>query len=259
MSGYILCQTKKAQRPYFIENISMNIYSIEELCYYLYHNLYLADHTVFNEELCNWLRDELELVHLAAKLKQNLERNVSVEEMIYPVFKEINYLAYEELRTLNGRIERRNSESEEIREKQKGDALMENRMYVNAIRVYQKLLEKESKDVSGEMRERIFHNQGCAYSYLFQMDKALDCFFMAWRENRSEKALKVYLLAYRSVHSQEEFEKRLEELKVEETVKEEVAGRLEKFLSLPEQKIASGETDRILENLTREYHRSTGS
>ena len=28
MSGYILCQTKKAQRPYFIENISMNIYSI---------------------------------------------------------------------------------------------------------------------------------------------------------------------------------------------------------------------------------------
>ena len=66
MSGYILCQTKKAQRPYFIENISMNIYSIEELCYYLYHNLYLADHTVFNEEyatgsemslnLCIWLQ-----------------------------------------------------------------------------------------------------------------------------------------------------------------------------------------------------------
>ena len=39
MSGYILCQTKKAEHPYFIENISMNIYSIEELCYYLYHNL----------------------------------------------------------------------------------------------------------------------------------------------------------------------------------------------------------------------------
>lgn len=95
---------KKAQRPYFIENISMNIYSIEELCYYLYHNLYLADHTVFNEELCNWLRDELELVHLAAKLKQNLERNVSVEEMIYPVFKEINYLTYEEMKGFNSRI-----------------------------------------------------------------------------------------------------------------------------------------------------------
>ena len=259
MSGYILCQVKKAEKPFYIENISTNIYSIEELCYYLYNNLYLVDSSLISNQLCTWLEEELDLPKLAAKLKPFIGKEAGLEEILYPVFKEINYLAYEELRTLNGRIERRNSESEEIREKQKGDALMENRMYVNAIRVYQKLLEKESKDVSGEMRERIFHNQGCAYSYLFQMDKALDCFFMAWRENRSEKALKVYLLAYRSVHSQEEFEKRLEELKVEETVKEEVAGRLEKFLSLPEQKIASGETDRILENLTREYHSSTGS
>lgn len=48
---------------------------------------------------------------------------------MYPVFKEINYLAYEELRSLNARIETRNAEAEEIREKRKGDALMENRMY----------------------------------------------------------------------------------------------------------------------------------
>ena len=35
MSGYILCQTKKAQRPYFIENISMNIYFRYKLKNYL--------------------------------------------------------------------------------------------------------------------------------------------------------------------------------------------------------------------------------
>ena len=175
------------------------------------------------------------------------------------IFKEINYLAYEELRILNGRIERRNKESEEIREKRKGDALMENRMYVNAIRVYQKLLEKDSREISREMRERILHNQGCAYSYLFQMDKALDCFFAAWKVNQSEKALKIYLLAYRSVHTPEEFEKIQEDLKAEDSVKKETARALEQFISLPEQKIAPGETDRILEDLTREYHRSTGS
>ena len=135
MSGYILCQTKKAQRPKKKENISMNIYSIEELCYYLYHNLYLADHTVFNEELCNWLRDELELVHLAAKLKQNLERNVSVEEMFYPVFKEINYLTYEELKALNVRLAKWDQEAPVLREKRKGDALVANMMFVSAIKV----------------------------------------------------------------------------------------------------------------------------
>ena len=149
MSGYILCQVKKAEKPFYIENISTNIYSIEELCYYLYNNLYLVDSSLISNQLCTWLEEELDLPKLAAKLKPFIGKEEGLEEILYPVFMEINYLAYEELRTLNGRIERRNSESEEIREKQKVDDLMENRMYVNAIRVYQKLMEKESKDVSG--------------------------------------------------------------------------------------------------------------
>lgn len=259
MSGYILCQVKKAEKPFYIENISTNIYSIEELCYYLYNNLYLVDSSLISSKLCTWLEEELELPKLAAKLKSYIGREAGLEEVLYPIFKEINYLAYEELKTLNGRIEARKREPEEIREKRKGDALMENRMYVNALRVYQKLLEHGGKEITGEMRERILHNQGCAYSYLFQMDKALDCFWKAWKEKHSEKALKVYLLAYRSVHSEEEYRKRQEDLKTDEMVRQETDQALKSFAGLPEQHIASGETDRILEDLTREYHRSTGS
>lgn len=260
MSGYILCQVRKAEKPFFIENISTNIYSIEELCYYFYNNLYLIDSSLINQKLCTWIEEELELPKLAAKLRPYIGREAGLEEVLYPVFKEINYLAYEELRSLNARIETRNAEAEEIREKRKGDALMENRMYVNAIRVYQKLIEKEdAATISDEMRERIFHNQGCAYSYLFQMDKALDCFWMAWQVKKSEEALKTYLLAYRSVHTQEDFEKTEDELKVEEPMKKEVSEILNCFISLPQEQIASGETDRFLEDITREYHRSTGS
>ena len=260
MSGYILCQVRKAEKPFFIENISTNIYSIEELCYYFYNNLYLIDNSLINQKLCTWIEEELELPKLAAKLRPYIGRDAGLEEVLYPVFKEINYLAYEELRSLNARIETRNAEAEEIREKRKGDALMENRMYVNAIRVYQKLIEKEdAAAISDEMRERILHNQGCAYSYLFQMDKALDCFWMAWQVKKSEEALKTYLLAYRSVHTQEDFEKTEDELKVEEPMKKEVSEILNCFISLPQEQIASGETDRFLEDITREYHRSTGS
>ena len=260
MSGYILCQVRKAEKPFFIENISTNIYSIEELCYYFYNNLYLIDSSLINQKLCTWIEEELELPKLAAKLRPYIGREAGLEEVLYPVFKEINYLAYEALRSLNARIETRNAEAEEIREKRKGDALMENRMYVNAIRVYQKLIEKEdAAAISDEMRERIFHNQGCAYSYLFQMDKALDCFWMAWQVKKSEEALKTYLLAYRSVHTQEDFEKTEDELKVEEPMKKEVSEILNCFISLPQEQIASGETDRFLEDITREYHRSTGS
>ena len=56
MSGYILCQVKRAKNPYYISNISTNIYSIEELCYYLYHNIYLLDETIINEQLLVWMK-----------------------------------------------------------------------------------------------------------------------------------------------------------------------------------------------------------
>lgn len=264
MSGYILCQTKRAEHPYFIENISMNIYSVEELCYYLYHNLYLADHTIFNEELCTWLNEELELPALAAKLKQNLERNAEVEDMLYPVFKEINYLTYEEMKGLNSQIALLGSEHTTVRQKKKGDTLVENGMYVNAIRIYQKLLERD--DLAGQrsgFEASVEYNLGCAYTYLFQMEKAAECFLQAYQKEHSPKTLKAYLLAYKSIHEESDDEKILADLKADEElgkeVRESVKQALDSFAGIPEKKVEKENLDGLLESFTREYHRSTGS
>lgn len=170
MSGYILCQTKKAQTPYFIENISTSIYTLEELCYYLYHNLYLVDSSIINEGLCTWISEELDLPRLAAKLRPHLGKFASAEDVLYPIFKEINYLTYEELRGLNNKLAKLDKEAPLLREKQKGDALVENKMYVNAIQVYHRLLKREGLDqIRAGLTQNIWHNLGCAYSYLFQM------------------------------------------------------------------------------------------
>ena len=118
MSGYILCQTKRAKLPYFIENISTNVYSIEELCYYLYHNLYLIDQTIMNEGLCSWIQEELELPALAAKLRSKISKFASAEDIVYPVFKEINYLTYEELKELNVRLQKMNEETDNCKHSQ---------------------------------------------------------------------------------------------------------------------------------------------
>ena len=208
MSGYILCQTKKAKIPYYIENISTNVYSLEELCYYFYHNLYLVDETILNENLCRWLQEELELPKLAAKLRPLFERNYSIEEFLYPVFKEINYLTYEEMKSLNMQIQKLAEEAPFLREKRKGDALVENGMYVHAIQVYQKLLEREDlEEIREGMTESVYHNLGCAYSYLFQMEKAVDCFRKAYEGGRSRTSLEAYLIAFGLTRTPAEYEK----------------------------------------------------
>ena len=105
MGGYILCQVRKAQMPYYIESISTNIYTIEELCYYLYHNIYLLDDTIINEQLCDWIRKELGLEKLYHKLYRTLENNESIGNFILSVFKEINYLNHSEFKEMNQQLE----------------------------------------------------------------------------------------------------------------------------------------------------------
>ena len=264
MSGYILCQTKKADKPFFVESINTNIYSLEELCYFLYHNLYLVDASIINETLCTWISEELDLPRLAAKLRPHLGKFASAEDILYPVFKEINYLTYEEMKGFNSRIVTYGKEKAAVRQKRKGDALTENGMYVNAIRVYQKLLERE--DLSEQRKgfaASVRYNLGCAYSYLFQMEKAQECFLEAYREAHSKDALKAYIIAYSSVHDKTDYDKVMEELEVDEElkkdIKEEIRQSLKAFESVPEEKTDEKNLDALLERLMKDYHRSTGS
>lgn len=260
MSGYILCQTKRAESPFFIENISTNIYSLEELCYYLYHNIYLIDDSIFNERLCDWIQNELELPKLATKLRVSAGKLAGVEDLLYPVFKEINYLTYEEMKNLNVLIHRFNEEQPALREKQKGDALVENEMYVHAIRVYQALLQRtDLEEVREGLTESIYHNLGCAYSYLFQMEEAIECFYKAYEQKKSREALKTWLLAIHSVRTPAEYRNMAAEAGADKELLEEVKKQLEHFERKPEPQVEQQKVDAMLDSFTREYHRNTGS
>ncbi len=271
MSEYILCQTRKASVPYYVENISLNIYSMEELCYYLYHNLYLIDDTIMNEGLCAWIENELQLPRLALKLRRYVGKNVPLEDYLYPIFKEINYLTYDELKDLNGRLMVMRDEPEEVRRKAKSDSMIENGMYVNAIRDYQKLsseLEEKIKKAEETGREpgrdtdllpALYHNLGCAYAHLFQMENAVENFYKAWDRDKKESRLITYLLAFREVRTPLEYESRLAELSVSTTVRLELKERIEQFSRKPCHEVYSQHVDEIIQTITAEYHRSTGS
>ena len=54
MGELILCSHPIAAMPYYIDNISLNVYSLEELCYYIENHLYLIEADFMSEELCLW-------------------------------------------------------------------------------------------------------------------------------------------------------------------------------------------------------------
>ena len=141
MSGYILCKASMASVPYYIQNIGTNIYSIEELCYYLHRDLYLVDASLMNAGLCRWISQELGMKELARRLLMLIEHGtVPLEDFVCEILRSINYLPQDELRSYRNKISALEKQSVPVREKLKGDCLMENRKYVNAIRVYLSLI-----------------------------------------------------------------------------------------------------------------------
>ena len=133
------------------------------------------------------------------------------------------------MKSLNLQIQKLAEESPLLRAKCKGDALVQNDMYVQAIQVYQKLLEEENiEEVREGFTESVYHNLGCAYSYLFQMEKAVECFHRAYEGSRTRKALETYLLAVGVTRTPAEYQSVVRRLGVEKEVLQDIKEKLAK-------------------------------
>ena len=75
MSTLIYCSNSIAATPYYIEEVSLNVYSLEELSYFILNNIYLLSSKLMNAELCNWIGRELKFPKLASELQSMVQNN----------------------------------------------------------------------------------------------------------------------------------------------------------------------------------------
>jgi len=258
MSGYRLCQTKMAEIPYYIENISMNIYSLEELCYYIYHNIFLLDETIINEGLCDWIRDELDLRKLYHALLNELQEFHGIGDFVLLIFKENNYLTHKEFREFNNKLIRLEHEPAIGRQKLKADYLVENKKYVNAVKFYKSILaQAKGSRLGGQFIGEIHHNMGCAYMHMFQYEEALDCFTQAYECLPEAHILKAYLTACYITKPYAQFLQLVNKLNVSDDIRESIEKSVKEVReSIPDQ-VDLTDVEGYLEKVRKEYHNST--
>ena len=71
MSTVILCSGNYAKTPYYIAEEDLHLYSVEELCYYLYKNAFMLQEDFFGDALLSWISQELGLSQWADALKEH--------------------------------------------------------------------------------------------------------------------------------------------------------------------------------------------
>ena len=59
MGELLYCHEPIAALPYYVEGIGMNLYSMEELCYYIMENTFLLDNFFLREELGTWVEIQM--------------------------------------------------------------------------------------------------------------------------------------------------------------------------------------------------------
>lgn len=182
----------------------MELWTIEELCFYLYYNIENLDETVMGRELYEWLAKEIRLPRLSSSLEQEQKQGKSVPWCAWFLLKEIGMYSDEELeeiRTFCFAME--NKDAFEC-QKLKADRLLQNGKYLRSIQEYEKLLalgeeNRQYQHLTGD----ILHNMGVANTRLFLFQEAADCFEKAYARNHREESLKAQKEALKQADAQE--------------------------------------------------------
>lgn len=261
--GYDLCLLGQAKKPYFIENIRTNIYSLEELCFYLYNNVCLIDDSIINEGLCDWLRDELGLARLYRQLYEQLEKKDSVAFFVSAIFREAGYLTSQEMREYQEKLTRLEVQSEDMKQKLRGDYLVKEKMFARAVWEYRQILKRRNPGKLGiQFYAGVWNNLGAAHAGLFQFKEAADCFYESYNMMKTKETFRKYISALPLFLSEEEYKQKLEELKPDTYLVARIQEYNAKVCTQPEfQEIAARmrtkDLTEVLEELKDDYCRST--
>ena len=142
-----------------------------------------------------WLENELKQTTIATGLRQALNKNGNLGEMIAFVIKNSGYYTQKEADDLERHLVMLNSKTSAERIKAKADILLDNHKYNMAISFYQSIINKgTNSELSETFYGSVYNNLGVAYTRLFEYDEALVAFRNAYRLNSAAESLESIIL-----------------------------------------------------------------
>lgn len=227
MGELILCKQSIAANPFFLEDTSLNVYSLEELSYYIYNNVYLLNSDFISVELCNWIGRELGYRQLQQQLLDAKRDKAPLHVLVGMILAQVGYLSKSEIRQVLQTISSFENKSGMECQKMRADRLMEKDKIVDAIFEYEHLLDDNTGGkMPREFEGDIWHNLGSAYARLFFFDEASRCFEQAYMRNHRAVSMRLMLASLRCNKNQEQFDALVAKYfipeDVVESIKEEV-------------------------------------
>lgn len=199
MSLVVLCIGKRAGIPYCVPVTGMNIYSVEELCYFFSENAFLLDDSIVNKQLVEWLKDQCELEELADLLAPLCKKEGNVEAFVRTIVEYTGYFIDGEDEKVVNAVRDCSGRSVGERKKTRADYYLENGKYELAIKEYELLLKEREECSKTQFDGSIFYGMGVAYAKMFLFEQA-DYYFEKAYEIITEDYVSFQMLAAKRLY-----------------------------------------------------------
>ena len=190
MGRCLLCG-KEAERPFEVEELDLRLYTIEELCYYIYHNLPLIDDDFVDDRLISFIRTELDMPEIAAKIERFCTNPADRDMTLTMLLSEVGYYTDAELQEFQSRLMTRKKKIRPERVRMKADGLRRKQRYYSAAKTYRQLL---AGPRDGRLPDSFYAEVGESlancYGYLSEFDRAMNQLAVVYEDTKTERILK---------------------------------------------------------------------
>ncbi|SFR91967.1 hypothetical protein [Anaeromicropila populeti] len=217
MGKFILCSGAEAAVPFHVEMSDIYLYTIEELCYYMYENIYIIEEEFFNQMLYDWIKNQLEMDMLVKKLESAMEGKMDLKSIVVTILCSTDYYTEGEIKELILVMDQLAGLTSIERRKKKADQYLKNGNYAFAAKEYDIILnQKESSVFTQEQLGNLLHNYGITLLHIATFCEAAQKFEQAYCMNRKVETLKYFILALQLGGLKEKLDKVTETYRVDE-------------------------------------------
>lgn len=206
MGKLILCSSGIAKLPYEMHVSGTRIYTIEELCYYIYHNIYEIDTECFDKDMVKWLNDELGMKVIADKLDTMIDNESSLKDIVISILCSCDYYDEDEIKALLGVMKEIEDLPYHGRQKRKADMYLRHGRYMYAKREYDRIIMGGyAVNLTPKEYGDILHDRAMACYMLGMYSDALLDLKDAYSRNNDSRTLRQYLYTLLLCKREEEY------------------------------------------------------
>ena len=173
---------KQSNNPYYIKALDKNVYSLEEINYFIYNHINLVYRDFFNDTLFEYIDIELGHKVLADQLRELADRDASVQEFIKCILNESFYYSGYELGKIAQAVMTIDNMTEAERIKIEADSCYKAGKLEDALNIYFDILNNMENDMvlPEAFYGRIAFAIGVIYAKMFMSKNANSYFARAY-------------------------------------------------------------------------------